>query len=188
MKTHVGIFEKVSFDQFLNDMKNMSKDCEDINSQEFNDKIKKIYDDIKIPKRKTYESAGYDFYLPMTMVINQGESLLIPTGIRIKLDPGYSLDIYPRSGLGTKYKIVIANTIGVIDSDYYNSDNEGHIFIKLVYEGFSKYDECITLNAGDRFCQGIIHEVFTVENDEENDEFIKRNGGYGSTDEIRESK
>lgn len=169
-------------------MKNISKDCEDINSQEFNDKIKKIYDDIKIPKRKTYESAGYDFYLPMTMVIKHGHSLLIPTGIRIKLDPGYSLDIYPRSGLGTKYKIVIANTIGVIDSDYYNSDNEGHIFIKLVYEGFSKYDEYITLNTGDRFCQGIIHEVFTVENDEENDEFIKRNGGYGSTDEILESK
>ena len=134
------------------------------------------YDDIKLPKRATAGSAGYDFYLPYDIYLAAGESLVIYTGINCKLDPNKVLMVYPRSGLGFKFKTRLSNTVGVIDSDYINSDNEGHIMIKLCNEGTNP----LALDAGQAFAQGIISSFYVV--DEENtDNMIKRNGGLGST-------
>lgn len=181
LNDYKGTFEKVSFAEFKKSMDDLTLQPP-IDMDNDLSTIEKSYNSIKIPQRKTYESAGYDFYLPFKVVLVRGMSVLIPTGIRIKLQKGYSLDIYPRSGYGSKHKLVIANTVGIVDSDYYYSDNEGHIFVKLVYEGFShKSNDVLILDEGSCFCQGIIHEFFTASNDKDNNEMIRRNGGYGST-------
>jgi len=134
-----------------------------------------VYNNIKLPKRATTGSAGYDFYSPIAFTLEPHETIKFPTGIRCKIDDGYVLSIYPRSGLGFKYRLRLDNTVGIIDSDYYNSDNEGHIFAKITNEG----DKPIQVNAGDAFCQGILTQYFITYDDET---IGVRNGGFGSTD------
>ena len=102
------------------------------------------YNDIKIPKRATTGSAGYDFFAPFTFTLNPNETIKIPTGIRVILDSDKFLPIYPRSGLGFKFRLQLDNTVGIIDSDYCNSDNEGHIFIKITNDG--REGKSITIN------------------------------------------
>ena len=132
------------------------------------------YDEIKLPHRATVGSAGYDFYSPITFTLEPHETIKFPTGIRCKIDDGYVLSIYPRSGLGFKYRLRLDNTVGIIDSDYYNSDNEGHIFAKITNEG----DKPICINEGDAFCQGIFMP-YCITYDDDADGI--RNGGFGST-------
>ena len=116
----IAKFEKVSFEQF-------KKDYIDACPQLAKDDIKEIYDAIKLPKRATAGSAGYDFYAPFPIVLQPGSTTKIPTGIRARIDNGWVLKLYPRSGLGFKFRMQLNNTVGIIDSDYYGSDNEGHI-------------------------------------------------------------
>ena len=100
----------------------------------------------------------------------------IPTGIRVKIDDGWVLKIYPRSGLGFKFRLQMNNTVGIIDSDYYMSDNEGHIFCKIMND--SNEGKTVSLDAGAGFCQGIFVEYgITVDDDAD----AARNGGFGST-------
>ena len=134
-----------------------------------------IYEDIKLPKRATVGSAGYDFFAPIDFTLSPGEEITIPTGIRSKIECGYVLMIYPRSGLGFKYRLTLNNTVGVIDSDYFYSDNEGHIMIRLT--NCSK-DKTVTVGKGEGFAQGIFMP-FGITVDDEVTEI--RNGGFGST-------
>lgn len=120
-------------------------------------------------------SAGYDFASPLTFTLNPDETIKIPTGIRCGMNTDWVLMIYPRSGLGFKYQICLANTIGVVDADYYFSNNEGHIFVKLVNRG----DKSVHINLGDAFAQGIFMEYGITEDDRVE---TFRNGGFGSTD------
>lgn len=156
----VAKFEKVSQKQF---------------EEAFKEYPSAVYNNIKLPKRATTGSAGYDFYSPIAFTLEPHETIKFPTGIRCKIDDGYVLSIYPRSGLGFKYRLRLDNTVGIIDSDYYNSDNEGHIFTKITNEG----DKPIQVNAGDAFCQGILTQYFITYDDET---IGVRNGGFGSTD------
>ena len=131
---------------------------------------------IKLPKRSTKESAGYDVYAPFDIHLMPNEDIKIPTGLRAYMQPGEVLLVFPRSGLGFKYYTRIANTIGVIDSDYYYSDNEGHIFVKLRNEGNKDLD----IKQGEAFCQMIFMPFLLVDGDNfENGN--NRNGGFGST-------
>ena len=84
-----------------------------------------------MPERATVGSAGYDFFSPIDFALAPGETIKIPTGIRAKIDDGWVLKIYPRSGLGFKFRLQLNNTVGIIDSDYFYSDNEGHIMAKI---------------------------------------------------------
>ena len=118
----IAKFEKVSFEQFEKDWLKNFPQTEDVRA---------VYDSIKLPKRATTGSAGYDFYAPANVCFEKGKSTLVPTGIRSKIDEGWVLSIYPRSGLGFKHRCQLDNTVGIIDSDYYNSSNEGHIMIKI---------------------------------------------------------
>ena len=129
-----------------------------------------------MPKRATKGSAGYDFYLTKKTELKPGETTKIPTGIRAKMAEGWVLGIYPRSGLGFKYSLRLNNTVGIIDSDYYFSDNEGHIFIKITNE--SPDGKTLCLERGEAFAQGIFTEFGITE-----DDFCdaERNGGFGST-------
>lgn len=135
-----------------------------------------IFNDvIKLPTRKTKGSAGYDFVCPFDVCLLPGQDVVIPTGIKCRMDDGWVLKVYPRSGLGFKYVCRLANTVGIIDADYYNnSDNEGHILIKIVNEGNKKME----LHAGDSFAQGIFSE-FGITTDDDADG--SRVGGIGST-------
>ncbi len=164
----VARFEKVSFEQFLKDFKDTYPLSDDT--------IKKIYDNIKLPKRATKGSAGYDFYAPTEIILNPGETAKIPTGIRAYIEDGYVLEIYPRSGLGFKYRLQLNNTVGIIDSDYYNSKNEGHIFIKITND--SNEGKSVNVLEGDGFAQGIFKEFFITYDDEADG---IRDGGFGST-------
>ena len=92
------------------------------------------------------------------------------------MDEGWVLKIYPRSGLGFKYRLQLNNTVGIIDSDYYYSDNEGHIMIKITND--SKDGKTVEIRAGEGFAQGIFVEYGITYDDEANEE---RNGGFGST-------
>ena len=159
---YIAKFEKVSEKQFLNDLNNI--ECAN------ND----AYSNIQIPKRATKGSAGYDFYSPITVTLKPNQSIKIPTGIRCKIEDGYVLSLYPRSSLGFKYQMSLLNTVGIIDADYYNADNEGHIIVGIINRGDSE----LVINSGDRFVQGIFTKFFLAE---EADNNIERHGGFGST-------
>ena len=138
--------------------------------------LDEIYDSIVLPKRSTTGSAGYDFRTPVPIHLASGETAKIPTGIRALMPKDVVLMIYPRSGLGFKYRLQLNNTVGVIDSDYAGSDNEGHIFIKITND--SKEDKILDLRAGDAFAQGIFLNYLVTDDDDVN---VARNGGFGST-------
>ena len=131
--------------------------------------------EIALPKRATAGSAGYDFVSPVEVTVEPGETALIPTGIRAEMDPGWVLLLFPRSSLGFKYSLRLANTGGVIDSDYAFAKNEGHIMVKLR----NPLSVPVTIGRGDRFCQGIFLPYGTAEEDEVT---AGRVGGFGSTD------
>ena len=154
----VAQFEKISESQF-------QKDCTGFE-----------YGDIKLPRRATSGSAGYDFFACADVELKPGETVKMPIGIRVKIDDGWVLKIYPRSGLGFKYRLQLNNTVGIIDSDYYNSDNEGHIFIKITND--SNEGKTLFLKKGDGFAQGIFVE-YGITFDDDVSEI--RNGGFGST-------
>lgn len=164
----IASFEKVSYDQF-------KEDVEGFGFEE--DKIKYIYDNIALPKRATSESAGYDFYLPFDISIKPNEALVIPTGVRARITSSWVLMIFPKSGLGFKYQLALSNTVGIIDADYYNANNEGHILIKLVNRSLN--NAAITLAKGKGFAQGIFLEYGITMDDNADG---ARTGGFGSTD------
>jgi dUTP pyrophosphatase len=133
------------------------------------------YNDIVLPKRATKSSAGYDFFAPIDINLAPSQTIKIATGIRVKIEDGWFLAIYPRSGLGFKYRLRLDNTVGIIDADYFNADNEGHIFIKLTNCG----DKPLSVAKGQGFAQGIFTE-FGITLDDDACEI--RTGGFGSTD------
>ena len=159
----VARFEKVSFDQFVNDF-------------EVHFNVEEAYNDIKFPKRATTGSAGYDFYSPVDFTLAPGETIKIPTGLRCYIEDGYVLSIYPRSGLGFKYRLQLNNTVGIIDSDYYNAANEGHIMIKLTND--SNEEKTLVVKKGEGIAQGIFSEYFVTYDDDTDG---VRTGGFGST-------
>ncbi len=136
---------------------------------------KNEYNDILLPKRATAGSAGYDFFAPREYIVKAGETVKIPTGIRVKIDEGWVLKIYPRSSLGFKYRLRLDNTVGIIDSDYFYADNEGHIFIKMTNCGNTD----LVIEKGKAFAQGVFVE-YGITIDDDCAEI--RTGGFGSTD------
>lgn len=155
----IGRFQKVSIDQFNKDTNNNNNT---------------IYEDIILPKRATTGSAGYDFVCPFNITIKPGQNIKIPTGIRCQMEEGYVLNIYPRSSFGIKHQMFLSNTVGIIDSDYYYANNQGHIIISIINMG----EHDIIINKGERFVQGIFLKFYTVQEEEINS---SRHGGFGST-------
>lgn len=165
----IAKFHKVSKEQFLKDWIDTFPECG-------KNKAAAVYESIKLPKRATAGSAGYDFYAPVKLVLNPGETIKVPTGIRVEMENSWVLKCYPRSGLGFKYRLQLNNTVGIIDSDYFHSDNEGHIFVKMTND--SKEGKTVEVAPGDGFMQGIFVEYGITVDDEVTE---VRNGGFGST-------
>jgi dUTP pyrophosphatase len=131
---------------------------------------------LELPRRATRGSAGYDFFAPFSFSLPPGTTIKIPTGIRVEMEEDWVLKLYPRSGLGFKYRLQMNNTVGIIDSDYFYSDNEGHIFVKITND--SNEGKTVEVKSGTGFVQGIFLEYgITVDDDTEG----VRNGGFGST-------
>lgn len=170
----IAQFEKVSHKQFMCDYIDIFK----LKPESYElVMIEKMYHDINLPTRATKGSAGYDFKSPMDINLLPGETIKIPTGIRCKIDNGWVLNIYPRSGLGFKYRLQLDNTVGIIDSDYYGSSNEGHIMVKITND--TKEGKTVEIKSGHGFAQGIfVPYGITADDDVDND----RDGGFGSTD------
>lgn len=162
-------FEKVSYNQFKEGYMDLYPEASDALIQE-------VYESIALPKRATKGSAGYDFFTPVEIHLKPGETMKIPTGIRCQMNERWVLMIYPRSGLGFKYRMQLNNTVGIIDSDYYGSDNEGHIYIKITND--SNEDKVLEVKQGQGFAQGIFMQYGIVKDD---DVETVRNGGFGST-------
>ncbi len=165
----IARFHKVSIEQFLSVVK-----------EEFpkysEEEIHEIHTSIKLPRRATRGSAGYDFFAPFAFTLEPGASVKVPTGIRAEMEEDWVLKLYPRSGLGFKYRMQMNNTVGIIDSDYFYSDNEGHIIAKITND--SKEGKILEISAGMGFMQGIFLEYgITVDDDVRE----VRNGGFGST-------
>ena len=164
----IAEFKKVSFEIYKEELiKNF-----DISQ----DACKMYYDNIELPKRATTGSAGYDFKLPFSITLKPGETKKIPTGIRVNMADGWVLVLVPRSSLGFKYRMQLDNTLGIIDSDYYYSDNEGHIILKVTND--SKENKEMIVEASKGICQGLFLEFgITLDDDAK----ATRNGGFGST-------
>ena len=180
----IAQFEKVSLKQFYKDIVGDYKKYSD-------DEIVQMYENIKLPIRKTTGSCGFDFFAPFDFTLSPEEVIKIPTGIRASISKGWFLQIVPRSGLGFKYYETLANSLGIVDLDYFSSDNEGHIFVKLVnrfpspdfeYYRISKEEKdkrTMVVNQGQGFVQGIFLQFGITIDDVAGG---VRNGGFGSTD------
>ena len=178
-------FEKVPFNAFRKAVANCPEQqslCE--NDAQFTKRIRTMYDELKLPIRATYGSAGYDFFAPYDFTIEPGKEITIPTGIRVHLKPKTFLMCVPRSGSGFKYGIKLMNSVGIIDEDFVNPDTGsiGHIMCKLVNHD---YDKPISFKAGEGIMQGIVvnYNSFDEYDQEQwNDRGAKsRAGGFGST-------
>ena len=163
-------FEKVSWGQFQKDYVDTFGEGKTINM----DDVRKIYDDIKLRCRKTRFSAGHDISIPFNITLPSKEKLMIPTGVRCKMDTDYVMIIAPRSSLGIKKGLRISNTIPVIDSDYYDADNEGHIFVSVINDG----KEPIKFKVGDNIVQALFVPYGIAD---DNVVMAERTGGIGST-------
>lgn len=164
-------FEKVSINQYTKDLPTNRADVM-VAYEVLNE-----YKDIKLPKRATKHSAGYDFYAPFDIVLEPNETITFATGIKCQMNENVVLLLAPRSSLGFKYRLQLDNTIGVIDSDYYdNSKNEGHIHAKLTND--SKSGKMLVIKKGEAFMQGIFVKFETTQDDDVTE---ARVGGIGST-------
>ena len=164
----VAKFHRVSEKQFITDW------CVATGSNSTD--AKAVYQKIRLPRRATVGSAGYDFFAPEAFSLVPHETILIPTGIRAEIEDGWVLQLYPRSGLGFQYRLQMDNTVGIIDSDYFFAKNEGHIFIKMT--NCNRQGKTLAVGAGDGFAQGIFLPFGITEDDDADG---SREGGFGST-------
>ena len=167
----VGEFEKVSLEKFQEALGEAPW-----GGRLTEGEILRAWEQLELPARATAGSAGYDFRAPVSFRLGPGESLRLPTGIRARIEPGWWLGCLPRSGLGFKYRLQMDNTLGVIDSDYYFSGNEGQIFVKLTND--SREGRALEIQQGAGFMQAIFLPYGITYSDAADG---VRDGGFGST-------
>ena len=165
----VAEFDTVSFPQFAADVKK----CNPLISESC---IEDMWRDLVYPDRATEGSAGYDFRVPYDIILEPGESAMIPTGMRCHMEEGWVLMLFPRSSMGFKYRMQLDNGTGIVDCDYFFADNEGHIMAKITNDG--REGKTLHLRAGERFMQGVFVPYGVTVDDEPRG---KRTGGIGST-------
>lgn len=176
----IARFEKVSFKQFFEDYITISKEALEkgqvslptLNAGE----LMTIWENIRIPTRATKDSAGYDFKSPISFDLSTRSTIKIPTGIRCQIHQGWFLQIAPRSGVGTKYRLQLDNTLGIIDGDYYNANNEGHIMLQVTNDGHTNKN--LSVQQGQGLAQGAFL-LYGITFDDEVQ--TMRTGGFGST-------
>lgn len=141
--------------------------------------VKDYQDELNLlPTRATKGSAGYDFRAAKDTVVPNiltSKPVLVPTGVKCKLERDQVLLLFNRSSNVAKRGLIIPNGVGVVDSDYYNNpDNEGQIFGLFSCVGQKSY----LIRKGDRIMQGIVIDYHVANNDITTG---VRMGGFGST-------
>lgn len=128
-----------------------------------------------LPKRETTHAAGYDLKAAETVVIKPGEIKLVPTGVKAYMQEDEAIFLYDRSSNPKKKGIILINSVGVIDSDYYNNENnEGLMFAQ--FQNITS--ETVVIEKYDRIMQGVFTKFLKTDNDISGG---KRVGGLGST-------
>lgn len=159
-------FEKVSFEQWDKDNVVVVES-------------KEVWDSIALPKRATTHAAGYDIFTVVDFILKPNWEILLPLGIKVYMQADEFFMVAPRSGMGFKYYARLANTLGIIDSDFYNNQKtEGHCWIKLRNEG----DKDMQVKAGEAIAQGIFQKYLLADGDGYSNGEV-RNGGLGSTNQ-----
>ena len=152
-------FEKVS----VKEQKKFLEQFFASRSSKVNSALEYIDKELALPGRSSAKSCGYDFRLPVDVEIQPNSQVLIPTFVKAAIDDDKVLELYPRSSYGIKKGLELANTVGVIDADYYNNeDNEGHIMVCIR----NTTSKPVHLERGDKFVQGIIKRYFLMDGDE----------------------
>ena len=130
-----------------------------------------------LPKRETAHAAGYDLKVAERTEIPAGAIVLVPTGVKAYMQAGEVLYLFDRSSNPRKKGLVLINSVGVIDGDYYNNtNNEGHIFAQMK----NMTDQTVVLEAGERVVQGVFMPFLLIDGDKATG---TRTGGFGSTGE-----
>ncbi len=130
---------------------------------------------IRLPERKTAQSAGYDIEAAASVTLLPGKVTIVPTGLKAYMQSDEYLALFVRSGIAIKRGLMLVNGTGIIDADYYNNaDNEGHIMVAL----YNTTDASVSIEKGDRVAQGIFLKYLTVDDDVASG---VRVGGVGST-------
>ena len=167
-------FEFISLEQFGKDL---NKRLEKPYSAE---EIEELYKVLNKPRRATRRSSGYDIYSPIEFTLEPGQSIVIPLGLKAYMLEDEEVLLFPRSSVGSKFKIRIDNTIGKIDSDYYNNpDNEGHIMLFMTNTGSKVWE----VSVGQAIAQASFYKYLTTDTDNPVSE--ERTGGVGSTDKAK---
>ncbi|MFS1664020.1 dUTP diphosphatase [Streptococcus sp. zg-JUN1979] len=137
--------------------------------------VSRYQDESLLPKRETAHAAGYDLKVAEVTEIKPGEIVLVPTGVKAYMQTGEVLYLYDRSSNPRKKGLVLINSVGVIDGDYYdNPNNEGHIYAQMQ----NITQETIRLEVGERIVQGVFAPYLLADGDVATG---KRTGGFGST-------
>ena len=132
-----------------------------------------------LPKRQTSQAAGYDFTAAETVILAPQHIALIPTGIKAYMPKNEFLGLYIRSSTAVKKGLMMINSVGIVDADYYNNlDNEGHIFFAF----YNSNSTPVTIEVGERIGQGIFQPFLCAS--EEQEKSIERTGGFGSTNSL----
>jgi dUTP pyrophosphatase len=176
----IAKFEKVPFDRWSSDVywdAAWSFEQPEFIAPPFPDKEQELYyDAIRLPERSTKGSAGYDFFAPFDFTIKPGQAVEISTGIRARIEDGWCLVLLPKSGIGSRYFVRFANTVCLIDSDYYGSAYTGGQ-IKATMRVEQDREE-LSFKRGDKMFQGVFLP-FGITEDDDADGI--REGGHGST-------
>ena len=137
--------------------------------------VSQFTDENLLPKRETAHAAGYDLKVARTTEIGPGEIVLVPTGVKAYMQANEVLYLYDRSSNPRKKGLVLINSVGVIDKDYYgNPTNEGHIFAQMR----NITDETVVVEAGERIVQAVFAPFLLADGDDADG---IRTGGFGST-------
>lgn len=179
MSMRVGNFEKVSLDQFKEGVKRFTEDrlWTQVTSKLSDEEIEKYYNELKLPDRSTAGSAGYDFYFPFEKFnLQPKETIVFPTGIKVNIIGDYFLGIFPKSGLSFDYKVRLDDTVAIVDADYVQAPNEGHIYLKLTNE--NKHKVCM-IHQNMKIVQGIFIPFALTYDDTV---VTRRTGGMGHSD------
>ncbi|HFI0271022.1 TPA: dUTP diphosphatase [Streptococcus suis] len=137
--------------------------------------VSQFTDENLLPKRETAHAAGYDLKAAESVSLEPGEIKLVPTGVKAYMQANEVLYLYDRSSNPRKKGLVLINSVGVIDGDYYgNPANEGHIFAQMR----NITEETVVVETGERIVQAIFAPFLLADGDQADG---VRTGGFGST-------
>ena len=138
-------------------------------------RIRRLHEGVPLPSYESPGAAAFDLAAAADLEIQPGRVQLLPTGLVIEVPAGFFLGIFARSSTPLKRGLMVANGVGVVDSDYCGPDDE----IKIAVFNFTS--EPVSITRGDRIAQGILLPAPRVTWDETSEVSAASRGGFGAT-------